>query len=137
MSHSSCEPTLGKEFIACVQAIRCWFAASVCSHWQRLHLAGVLLGDGAEAGLLCLKGADVNEADARGITALGLAVGYNKVALVKVLLEAGADVAKTDAKKSTVLHYAAGGPPSTKRLPVKSHTSISKACTGFWQRVPA
>ena len=50
----------------------------------------------------------MNEADGRGITALGLAVGYNKVALIKVLLEAGADVAKADAKKSTALHYAAG-----------------------------
>ena len=58
---------------------------------------------------LCAQGADVNEADARGITALGLAVGYNKVPLVKVLLEGGADVSKTDAKGSTVLHYAAGG----------------------------
>ena len=56
----------------------------------------------------CLQGADVNKADARGITALGLAVGYNKVPLVKVLIEGGADVSKTDAKGSTVLHYAAG-----------------------------
>ena len=50
----------------------------------------------------------MNKADARGITALGLAVGYNKVPLVKVLIEGGADVSKTDAKGSTVLHYAAG-----------------------------
>ena len=50
----------------------------------------------------------MNKADARGITALGLAVGYNKVPLVKVLIDGGADVSKTDAKGSTVLHYAAG-----------------------------
>ena len=55
-----------------------------------------------------MQGADVNKADARGITALGLAVGYNKVPLVKVLIEGGADVSRTDAKGSTVLHYAAG-----------------------------
>jgi len=62
------------------------------------------------------QGADVNESDARGITALGLAVGYNKVALVKVLLEGGADVSKTDAKGSTVLHYAAGNGSYQKSL---------------------
>lgn len=50
----------------------------------------------------------MNKADGRGVTALGLAVGYNKVPLVKVLIEGGADVSKTDAKGSTVLHYAAG-----------------------------
>ena len=55
-----------------------------------------------------LQGADVNKADGRGITALGLAVGYNKVPLVKVLIDGGADVTLTDAKGSTVLHYAAG-----------------------------
>jgi len=62
------------------------------------------------------QGADVNESDARGITALGLAVGYNKVALVKVLLDGGADVSKTDAKGSTVLHYAAGNSTCQKQF---------------------
>ncbi|DBB14584.1 TPA: hypothetical protein ACH3X3_004852 [Trebouxia sp. C0006] len=66
------------------------------------------MGDIEATRRLLNEGADVNESDARGITALGLAVGYNKVALVKVLLDGGADVSKTDAKGSTVLHYAAG-----------------------------
>lgn len=74
---------------------------------QTLHEAAKL-GDIEAARRLLNEGADVNEADTRGITALGLAVGYNKVPLVKVLLDAGADVTKTDAKKSTALHYAAG-----------------------------
>ncbi|KAL3137402.1 hypothetical protein ABBQ32_006924 [Trebouxia sp. C0010 RCD-2024] len=74
---------------------------------QNLHEAAKA-GDIEAARKLLNEGADVNTADARGITALGLAVGYNKVALVKVLLEGGADVSKTDTKGSTVLHYAAG-----------------------------
>ena len=55
-----------------------------------------------------VQGADVNQADGRGITALGLAVGYNKLELVKVLIAARADVHQADAKGSTSLHYAAG-----------------------------
>lgn len=50
----------------------------------------------------------MNQADGRGVTPLGLAVGYNKLPVVKVLLKANADVHKADAKGSTALHYAAG-----------------------------
>ena len=54
-------------------------------------------------------GADVNQADMRGITPLGVAVGFNRIAIVEALLEAGADVEKPDGRGNTVLHYAAGG----------------------------
>ena len=50
----------------------------------------------------------MNQADGRGVTPLGLAVGYNKLDIVKVLIAAGADVHQADAKGSTSLHYAAG-----------------------------
>lgn len=50
----------------------------------------------------------MNQADGRGITPLGLAVGYNKLDVVKALIGAGADVKQADAKGSTSLHYAAG-----------------------------
>ncbi len=53
-------------------------------------------------------GADVNQADMRGITPLGVAVGFNRIAIVEALLEAGADVEKPDGRGNTVLHYAAG-----------------------------
>ena len=56
-----------------------------------------------------LAGADVNQADMRGITPLGVAVGFNRIAIVEALLEAGADVEKPDGRGNTVLHYAAGG----------------------------
>ena len=58
--------------------------------------------------LLEEPGCDVNGKDARGITALGVAVGFNRIPCVKALLAAGADVTLTDNRGSTVLHYAAG-----------------------------
>ena len=50
----------------------------------------------------------MNAKDRRGITALGVAVGFNRIPCVRCLLDAGADVHLTDARGSTVLHYAAG-----------------------------
>ena len=97
------------------------FTVLLCSHFaaapscdnKALHQTAAVVAHAAAAAAHGVRpgvsqGADVNESDARGITAIGLAVGYNKVALVKVLLDGGADVSKTDAKGSTVLHYAAG-----------------------------
>ena len=54
-------------------------------------------------GLSCLQ-------DARGITPLGAAVGFNRLGAVKVLLKADANVAVPDARGNTALHYAAGMP---------------------------
>lgn len=53
-------------------------------------------------------GKDVNQKDGRGITPLGVAVGFNRVDAVKELLSSGADVSLTDKQGNTVLHYAAG-----------------------------
>ena len=46
--------------------------------------------------------------DARGITPLGVAVGFNRLAAIKVLLKADAKVDVTDGRGNTPLHYAAG-----------------------------
>lgn len=76
------------------------------------------LQDAAKAGdqealrKMLAEGADVNGKDERGITALGVAVGFNKISVVDTLLEAGADVELTDPKGNTALHYAAGSIPS-------------------------
>lgn len=53
-------------------------------------------------------GADANAKDARGITPLGVAVGFNRVDVITELLQAGADVALTDSRGNIPLHYAAG-----------------------------
>lgn len=69
------------------------------------------IGDEASLKRLIEDGANVNEKDSRGISPLGVAVGFNRIPCVKALLAAGADVHQTDARGSTVLHYAAGGAP--------------------------
>ena len=74
---------------------------------QTLHEAAKV-GDEAALKRLIEEGQDVNATDRRGITALGVAVGFNRVPCVRCLLDAGADVHLTDARGSTVLHYAAG-----------------------------
>ncbi|KAF5834458.1 ankyrin repeat-containing domain protein [Dunaliella salina] len=54
------------------------------------------------------EGKSVDEPNERGITALGVAVGFNRAAVVKVLLQRGAEVDKRDGQGNTALHYAAG-----------------------------
>lgn len=54
--------------------------------------------------------------DARGITPLGVAVGFNRLAIVKLLLSAKAKVDVTDGRGNTPLHYAAGEPLHGCRL---------------------
>jgi len=44
----------------------------------------------------------------RGISPLGIAVGFNRQAAVKVLLERGAEIDRRDPAGNTALHYAAG-----------------------------
>jgi len=49
----------------------------------------------------------VDEHDSKGITALGYAIGANRGAVVKLLIEKGADPLKVDASGCSGLHYAA------------------------------
>ena len=96
---------------------------------QSLHDAAKV---GNEEGLkhLIKEGKDVNEKDRRGITALGVAVGFNRTPCIRALLDAGADVHLTDARGSTVLHYAAGMPPS--HAPVLRIYLGSSSDTSIW-----
>ena len=59
------------------------------------------------------KGQNVNKQDQRGITPLGIAVGFNRLPAVEFLLKNGADVHLTDGQGNTVLHYAAGNHPGS------------------------
>ena len=74
-----------------------------------LHAAAKAGDAGILRGLID-GGADVNQTDARGISALGVAVGFNRLPAVQALLAAGARIDQTDGRGNTVLHYAAGAP---------------------------
>ena len=53
-------------------------------------------------------GADVNEKDEEGRSALQFAAGYGEIECMEVLLEAGADIDAVDENKNTAAHYSAG-----------------------------
>lgn len=53
-----------------------------------------------------MEGADPNEQDSLGSTALLSAIAYKSLDVIPVLLEKGADVAVQDKDGSTALHYA-------------------------------
>jgi ankyrin repeat protein len=53
-----------------------------------------------------MKGADPNERDSFGATALLAAIAYKSLDVIPVLLENGADVTVQDKDGSTALHYA-------------------------------
>lgn len=57
---------------------------------------------------LLKSGADKDEQDDEGRTALHFACGYGEVKCAEVLLSKGASVDLVDHNKNTALHYAAG-----------------------------
>merc|ERR1712083_1037539 len=52
-------------------------------------------------------GAVIDEPDTKGVTALGYAIGANRTAIVKLLLDKKADLARCDTSGGSGLHYAA------------------------------
>ncbi|GMR23345.1 MAG: hypothetical protein BMS9Abin37_1765 [Acidobacteriota bacterium] len=73
---------------------------------EHLFLSAARAGDVAEIRALLAAGADVDDADPDGRTALMLAAGGNDEALVELLLEAGADAGKRDAEGVSALTIA-------------------------------
>ena len=65
-------------------------------------------GDAVEVEHLLADGAALDERDGQGVTALGMAVGYNRLPVARILVAAGADIMLTDDRGNTALHYAAG-----------------------------
>ena len=72
------------------------------------HAMCVCTGDDAALLQLLKAGADKDEADEEGRTALHFAAGYGEIKCAEALLEAGAAVDAADNNSNTALHYAAG-----------------------------
>merc|ERR1719487_977581 len=53
-------------------------------------------------------GKDVNAKDFKGVTALGYAVGHDQLSVVKVLIDAKANVTDVDSAGNSAVHFAAG-----------------------------
>ena len=77
-------------------------------------------GDAAALTQLLEAGADKDEQDEEGRTALHFACGYGEMACVEALLAAKANLDAIDHNKNTALHYAAGyGQPEVVELLLK------------------
>ncbi len=90
-----------------------------------LH-AAAKAGDAEAVRELLGGGADADQADARGISALGVAVGFNRLPAVRALLAGGAAVGQRDGRGNTVLHYAAGARARPTRAPACHY--LAAAC---------
>merc|ERR1712094_30475 len=53
-------------------------------------------------------GKDVNAKDFKGVTPLGYAVGHDQLSIVKVLIDAKANVNEVDGAGNSAVHFAAG-----------------------------
>merc|ERR1719182_620085 len=53
-------------------------------------------------------GKDVNAKDFKGVTPLGYAVGHDQLSVVKVLIDAKANVTDVDSNGNSAVHFAAG-----------------------------
>jgi hypothetical protein len=94
-----------------------------------LH-AAAKAGDAEAVRELLGGGADADQADARGISALGVAVGFNRLPAVRALLAGGAAVGQRDGRGNTVLHYAAGARARPTRAPICSGLQSLLRCLG-------
>lgn len=65
-------------------------------------------GDVEIAAKFVENGADVGAKNEKGVTALGIAVGFNKIEMVKFLISKGADLEQRDTRGNSALHYATG-----------------------------
>ena len=74
-------------------------------------------------------GANKDEQDEEGRTALHFACGYGELACAEVLLEAKASVDLVDNNKNTALHYAAGyGQAEAVRMLLKQCAPFPRLC---------
>ena len=93
-----------------------------CIRWDSSAQSGA--GDATALKQLLEDGADKDEQDEEGRTALHFACGYGEMACVDALLQAKANLDAIDHNKNTALHYAAGyGQPEVVELLLKQYAS--------------
>ncbi len=115
------------DFAACASRVSSHRTANevrmlLLSHgaWSAQSVAG----DAAALKQLLEDGADKDEQDEEGRTALHFACGYGEMACVDALLQAKANLDAVDHNKNTALHYAAGyGQPEVVELLLKQYAS--------------
>merc|ERR1719163_207143 len=79
-----------------------------------IHNSSVSLHDAARRGDLqrlqefLQDGKDVNATDAKGVTPLGYAMGHDQLSVVKVLVDAKANMNDVDSNGNSAVHFAAG-----------------------------
>jgi len=79
-----------------------------------INESSVSLHDAAKRGDLqkmqefLADGKDVNAKDFKGVTALGYAVGHDQLSVVKVLIDAKANINDVDSAGNSAVHFAAG-----------------------------
>merc|ERR1712124_2449 len=79
-----------------------------------INESSVSLHDAAKRGDLqkmqefLADGKDVNAKDFKGVTALGYAVGHDQMSVVKVLIDAKANINDVDSAGNSAVHFAAG-----------------------------
>jgi hypothetical protein len=96
-----------------------------------LH-AAAKAGDAEALRDLLGGGADSDATDARGISALGVAVGFNRLPAVRALLAGGAAVGQRDGRGNTVLHYAAGARARARPTRAPACNRLRQPASPFW-----
>merc|ERR1711879_164236 len=86
----------------------------VKSSLEKIHKSPVTIQEACKMGdkksvedYLKAPGMDIEAKDAKGISCLGYAIGANRVAIVKLLMDKKANPAEVDASGGSGLHYAA------------------------------
>lgn len=105
-------PSLPHQHASHTPGCGCSAPAAHCTHAYKRPLTppGFAPAAGNEELLkeLLAAGADVDEVDEEGRTALHFAAGYGEIACAKLLIEAKAKLDLVDNNQNTALHYAAG-----------------------------
>merc|ERR1719195_646964 len=104
---------------------------------EKIHKNPVTIQEACKMGdsksvkdFLSAPGTDIEAKDAKGISCLGYAIGANRIAIVKLLMDKKANPAEVDTSGSSGLHYAAAyGRKDLLEFLVKNGGNVNKKNT--------